>query len=861
MPKVVLAGLRADAVRLALTCLSIVLGIAFVTGTFLLSGSINKAFDYGYARAAQNIDAAVQQTGSAVYPNTTPPATLPYRLTPSVAAKIQARVGADAVVSGQVKGPAPLLDANGQAMRTDGLTGYAVAFPADPALFPGTVVAGTGPTGPDDAVVDKDTADEHKLHVGETIRVVGHDSTVRSFRLAGIAEYGVDNRANGWTLVGMLPQVVLQVTGKVSYDEIDLRAKAGASQQHLASEAAAALGSDPQFTVLTGAQYTKAVLEHRASIAGNVPQILEVFGGVALLVAAFVIYNTFTILVAQRIRQVALLRCIGAGKGQVFGATVAEAALVGLVGSALGVLAGIGVAQGLHAVVAATTSTKLPPGGIVVSGGVIALGMAVGFVVTIVSAVLPARAATNVPPIEALRTQQEVKTASGRIGRTRLLVAVALGIAGIAVAALGTGQHDLLGGVQLIGGGGGLVFAALIVAGPLIVGPMIWALGWLPGRFFGTPTKLAGSNARRNPGRVAATTAALTIGVTLMSLFTVTQDSVTVTQAQWIDSHNPYDYSVDPPGSGQMVPFQVTGQLRAKPQLAQVAAVDGTKAALNGTSVDVGAVESSAYGTLFKPVVKSGSLADFGPGTVALSNETADAQHVKVGDTITVQTPQSGPLTGKVAVIYQVFTGYGIDWYDVLLPRAQFLATFKPLGDTQVRILAAPGVPTPTSRRAVDSVVSQYPFLHTGSLAEKKNSLTGSADATLQLFTAMLGLAVVIAVLGIANTLSLSVVERTRESALLRALGLSRGQMRRMLSVEAVLMSAVGALMGVALGVGIAAALESLIGRVEGGAVLSVPVFTLVGYVLLAAVAGLAASVLPGRRAASVSIVAAIADS
>ena len=427
MPKVVLAGLRADAVRLVLTCLSIVLGIAFVTGTFLLSGSINKAFNYGYARAAQNIDAVVQQTGSAVYPNTTPPATLPYRLTPSVAAKIQARVGADAVVSGQVKGPAPLLDANGQAMRTDGLTGYAVAFPADPALYPGTIVAGTGPNGPGDAVVDKDTAEEHKLHVGQRIRVVDHDSTVRSFRLAGIAEYGVDNRANGWTLVGVLPQVVLQVTGKAGYDEIDLRAKSGASQQHLASEAAAALGNNPQFTVLTGSRYTKAVLDHRASIAGNVPQILEVFGAVALLVAAFVIYNTFTILVAQRIRQVALLRCIGAGKGQVFGATVAEAALVGLVGSALGVLAGIGVAQGLHAVVAATSSTKLPPGGIVVSGGVIALGMAVGFVVTIVSAVLPARAATNVPPVEALRTQQEVKTASGRIGRTRVLVAIALG--------------------------------------------------------------------------------------------------------------------------------------------------------------------------------------------------------------------------------------------------------------------------------------------------------------------------------------------------------------------------------------------------------------------------------------------------
>ncbi|NUR62081.1 MAG: FtsX-like permease family protein [Catenulispora sp.] len=858
MPKVVLAGLRADAVRLALTCLSIVLGIAFVTGTFLLTGSIDRAFNHGYARAAQNVDVAVQQTGSAVYPNTTAPPTMPTALTPELVARIQARVGSDAVVMGQVRGSAPLLDANGQAMRTDGFTGNAVSFPTDPALFPGTIVAGTGPAGPGDAVVDKDTAAEHKLQVGQTIRVVDHGLAVRTFRLAGIAEYGADNRANGWTLVGLLPQVALDVTGKASYDQIDLHAT-GASQQHLASEVSAALGGGPEFTVLNGTQYTKAVLEHRAPIAGHVTQILEVFGAVALLVAAFVIYNTFTILVAQRVRQVALLRCIGAHKRQIFAATVTEAALVGLIGSAAGVVAGFGVAQGLHALVGVLTTTKLPAGGIVMSGGVVLLGLAVGFAVTIGSAVLPARMATSVPPIEALRAQQEVKTTHGRIGRIRVVAAAVLGGAGIALAVLGTGRAELIGGVQLIGAGGALVFAALIVAGPLIVGPMIWALGWLPGRLFGTPTRLAGSNARRNPARVAATTAALTIGVALMSLFTVTQDSVQVTQSQWIEAHNPYDYSVDPPSTDQKVPFAVTDQLRAKPQLAHVAAVDGAKAVLSGSSVDVGATEDSAYGTLFKPVVKSGSLAAFGPGTAAMSNEMAADKHLKVGDQVTIDTP-AGQVSARLALIYQVATGHGVDWYDVLLPRPQFLSVFKPDGDSQVRILAAPGMSLFDSRTAVDSVVSQYSFLHTGSLAEKKDSLAGSADATLSLFTAMLGLAVVIAVLGIANTLSLSVVERTRESALLRALGLSRGQMRRMLSVEAVLMSAVGALMGVAIGVGVAWALEELIGNVEGTAVLSVPIVTLVGYVALASVAGLLAAVLPGRRAASVSIVAAIAD-
>lgn len=861
MRKVVLAGLRADAVRLVLTCLSIALGVAFVTGTFLLTGSIDRAFTYGYARAAQNVDVAIQQTGSAVYANTTAPLTPPSALTSALLGRLQEGVGSVGVVAGRVKASAPMVDAAGRVMTTDGLTGSAIAFPTDPALYPGTIVSGRGPAGPDEAVVDEDTVKERRLVVGQEITVLDHRASPRRFELVGVVAYGVDNRANGWTLVGLLPSVALEVTGRSSYDQIDLRAGSGMSAAGLAARVDTVLGHNPTFTVLTGAQYTEAVLEHRAPIAGDVTEVLQVFGAVALLVAAFVIYNTFTILLTQRVRQVALLRCVGAGRRQVFAATVAEASLVGLAGAAVGVVAGIGVAVVLHGLVGAVTATALPPGGIVVPGSVVLTGIGLGFAVTVASALLPARAATRVPPIEALRAQPEARAASGRIGRRRLVLALALAASGVLLIGLGTGRRTLLGGVELIGAGGAVLFLALVVAGPLVVGRLIWALAWVPGRLFGTPTRLAGANARRNPARAAATTAALTIGVTLMSLFTVTQNSVQVTQADWIDSHNPYDYSVDPPGTGQTVPFDVAAQLRTSPELAHVAAVDGTRADLSGTPVDVGAVEASAYGTLFKPVVKSGSLAAFGAaGTFAVSNEMAAAKGLRVGDPVSLRTSGSGVVTGRVALVYQVFTGHGIDWYDVLMPRTQFLTVFRPSGDTQVRVLAASGVAVADSRAAVDAVVGRYPYLHTGSLAEKKSSLAGSADATLGLFTAMLGLAIVIAVLGIANTLSLSVVERTRESALLRALGLSRTQMRRMLSVEAVLMSAVGALLGVVLGVGVAGALEALIGRVEGGAVLSVPVWTLLGYVGVAAFAGLAAAVLPGRRAASVSIVAAIAD-
>ena len=881
MFKVVLAGLRSDAVRLCLTCLSIVLGIAFVTGTFMLTDSINQAFDHGYARAAENVDAAVQQTGSAVYTNNTAPPTLPTLLTPALLREVGQTPGV-AAAAGRLKAPAPLLDANGVAMRTDGLTGSAIAFPADPALAPGSLVQGTLPDGPDQAVVDQDTVAERKLVIGQDLRVVGADGHPRTFRMVGVVVFGVDNRANGYTLVGLSPDVALALTGRSGYDQVDARAGTGVSQRRLADDIQKTLGSatgatvlagpqpkspgtgpisPPSLDVLTGAQFTTAVLEHRAPIAGNIAEILQVFGAVALLVAAFVIYNTFTILLTQRIRQVALLRCVGASRRQIFTSTVAEAALVGLIGSALGVVGGIGVAVELRALVKTLSTAKFPPGSIVVHGSIVILGLAVGFLVTVVSSLLPARAATRIPPIEALRAQPELSAGHGRVGRARMGSAAVLAATGIVLTVLGTHSTNLFTGVKLIGAGGALVFTAVIIIGPLVVGPMIWALSWLPAKVFGAPTKLAGTNARRNPGRAAATTAALTIGVTLMSLFTVTQDSVSVTQARWIVAHNPYDYSVDPlSGSSLTVPFGLADDLRARPELAHVAAVDGAKVSLNGTAADVGAVDASAYGSLFKPVVRSGSIAEFTPGTVALSNELASSLKLRVGDSVTIPTAGPGPVTSKIAMIYQVYTGHGVDWYDVLMTRPDFLRAFAPTGDTQVRVLAAPGVSVVASRAAVDAVVAGNPNLQVGSLAEKKSSLTGSADATLSLFTAMLGLAIVIAVLGIANTLSLSVVERTRESALLRALGLSRGQMRRMLSVEAVLMSAVGALLGVALGISVAWAVEVLIGRVEGGSVLSVPVLKLAGYVVLASIAGLLAAVLPGRRAASVSIVAAIAD-
>ncbi|MDJ0343032.1 ABC transporter permease [Streptomyces sp. H10-C2] len=858
MLRVTLAGLRAYKVRLLLSSVSIVLGVAFIAGTFMMTDSINQVFDHSYARAAENVDAAVQPSDTAKQRLAAQPGVTV--LTPEVLNAVR-RVNGVAAVAGRIKAPAPMRDVDGRLMTTDGLVGSALAIPDDVALSSGTVVAGTPPRRPDEAVVDKDTVSERHLTIGQQIQIVAHDQQVRQFRLVGAMEFGVDNRANGFTVVGLRPDVALSVTGHTGYDQIDVRAAAGISQAQLADRLRAALGSSADLAVLTGQQFTQATLLHRAKIAGNLPQILAVFSVTALLVAAFVIYNTFTILVTQRMRQLALLRCVGATRNQVFVSTLLEAAVVGLLASVAGLFAGIGIAAGLRSVVRALSTGPVPAGGVVVHSTTVVAALTAGMVVTVAAAAIPARAATAVAPISAVRQQPDTTASPARIAVLRLWVAIVLGITGITVIEFGTRSSELYTGIKVIGVGCATVFLAVLAIGPVVVGPLTRVLGWLPAKVLGTPARLAAANARRNPGRTATTMAALSVGVMLMSLFTVIQDSAMVTQSQWIEAHNPYDYSVDPlAGSDQTVPFSVAAELRKKPELAHVAALDGTKTNVNGHPSDVGAVESSAYGSLFQPNVREGSLTDFTAGTVAVSNELAATLRLKVGDTVSVATPRSGTVTARLTLIYQVYTGHGIDWFDVLLPREDFLRGFAPAGDTQVRILAGAGVNIADSRAAVQGVIAALHLLHIGSLAEKKSDLSGSAQSTLTLFTVMLAMAIVIAVLGIANTLSLSAVERSRESALLRALGLSRGAMMEMLWVEAVLTALLGTLIGLTLGVSFGWAFEQLIGHSQGGAVLSVPVAKLLAYAAIATAASLCAALLPGSRAARASVVTALAD-
>ncbi|HYZ52362.1 MAG TPA: ABC transporter permease, partial [Streptosporangiaceae bacterium] len=566
--------------------------------------------------------------------------------------------------------------------------------------------------------------------------------------------------------------------------------------------------------------------------------------------------NTFTILITQRGRELALLRCVGASRRQVFGGTLLESLIVGLIASAAGVVAGLGLGWGLQRLFAGF-GASIPSGPVVLSPSTAAISMAAGMAVTVVAAVVPTRSATRVAPVAALGSQHEQPD---RASVSWLRVAVAVVFAGAGILLTYTGMQHVSGqaGFVEIAAGGCLCFVAVLALGPLIVPPLITVLGWLPSRLAGTTARLATANARRNPHRVAATTAALMIGITLMTVFTVVISSAQASTNAQIAQHYPFDYIVQAGHGGQTVPSQVVSALQAEPALGVVAPFYDQQAPVNGVKTEVGAIGRSALNISVKPTIVSGSLAAVGPGTVGVDSSRLAALGAHQGGTLVVGTPGGGSEALRVAVVYD---SAGLTMPSVLMSVPDFLRGFQPSGAQEVLINRAPGVTTAASRAAVDAATASDPLLVVNTDADYKASLASRVNQILALFGTMLGLAILIALFGISNTLTLSVIERTRESALMRALGLTRGQLRRMLLTEALFM----ALLAVAIGVGLGAAfgwamVHAFIKSSGGQGVISIPYAEIGLFVVIGAGAALLAAVMPARRAARVSVVSAMAE-
>ena len=846
-----LASLRYRKARLALSSLAIAAGVAFVTGTLVMGASMNAAYFNSFAAGAKNVDAAVTPRASGDYRPGSQDA-------PSVPASVLARISSApgvASAAGRLVGQAPLLSDSGKVIRNGEMAGAGINLAADPALWGFTVASGHVPESASQVAVDKATAADEHFRLGQTVRVVDHSGRVRSFRLVGTIDLGVNHEFGNSTVTVFQTAAGFSVTGRPGYDQVVARAAPGVSQVALTASIRALPGMSG-YQVQTGAQLATAEANSAAHFTRQFTTVILVFAIIALVVACIVIYNTFTILVTQRGRELALQRCVGATRRQVFGEMLLESVVVGLIASAAGVVAGLGLGWGLQRLFAGF-GASIPSGPIVLAPSTVAIAMVTGTVVTVVAALLPARSATRVAPVAALGSQHE-QSDSARIGWLRVAVAAIFAGVGLLVTYQGTQHVSGQSGFVEIAVGGCLCFVGVLALGPLIVPPVIAFLGWLPGKLAGATVRLAAANARRNPHRVAATTAALTIGLTLMTVFTVVISSAQASSDQQISQHYPFDYAVQAGRGGQLVPPQVVSALTASPALGIVAPVYDQSATVNGAGrTDVGAIGRAALGANVRPTMVSGSLTAVGPGVAAVDSGVLSLLHTRQGGTVVVSTPDGGTETLRVGAVYN---RAGSVMPSVLLSVPDFTRGFWPAGAQEVFINGAFGVSIAASRAAVDAAVSSDPLLVVRTEADYKSALSSTVNQILALFGTLLGLALLIALFGIANTLSLSVIERTRESALMRALGLTRGQLRRMLLTEALFMAVLAVLLGVGLGAAFGWVMVDAFIRSAGGGVISIPFAEIGLFVVIGAVAALLAAVLPARRAAQVSVVGAMAD-
>jgi putative ABC transport system permease protein len=846
-----LAGLRAHARRMVATGFAIVLGVGFVTGTLLFNNTAKAAFFDTYARMAKGVDVAVEPPNAGQKSD-------PASLAPDQLAAVRSLSTVDQAV-GRVVATLPMLDARGRLVANFGRTGFGVSTDGDPRLRPFDVV-GQVPAGPGQALLDTETAAHQHLVIGGAITVLDQAGTRHRYQIVGVMDFGASKRFSGSSVVGLPTAELDPLTGATGFDEIVASARPGVSQEDLATAVRAAVSSGA--TVVTGDQRRTDLANSATQVAAQFTTIIAIFGAISLVVAAFVIYNTFAILLAQRIREIALLRCVGATRRQVFQTALGESIVVGAAGAGAGVLVGVGVVWALYLLLNGVLHAGIPAHGIVVSGGPVVAGLAIGIAVTVGAALLPALRATRTSPMAALRDQPGTR-ASRRAARVmRLLVASLVGAGGLALTVGGTRLSDPRTGTFQIVAGGVVTFLAVLIAAPLYIGRLTAVVGAVPARLFGVPVRIEVANARRNPGRTAVTSATLMIGVGLMALFSVLIATLTETADRQLTGHYPVDYVMTgaAPAESAAAPGispAYAATIRQRPEFSGVAETRVVTATVGADAGHIAAIDPAALGGLIQPEMVSGTSNDLRTGTAIVSASHAITAGLRVGDQITVAVGVNTAVLRVVGTAQTTIPRAGT--VEALVSWDQLLALAGPGDDTTVMAKAAPGITPTASADILDGLSDRFPLVQVNSIADLSNDLRTSVNGLIALFAALLGTAIVIALFGIANTLALSVVERTRESAMVRALGLTRTQLRVTLLVEAILMGVVGALAGVVYGLAygqlvLAKAFAAI------GPTIVVPWSWLVGLVALAAGAAMLAAVLPARRATRASIVAGMAE-
>ncbi|MFE1362332.1 ABC transporter permease [Streptomyces harbinensis] len=849
--------------RMALSGMAVLLSVAFVCGTLVFTATMTTTFDKLFARTASDVmvgPAEGSRGGSFDLPSAVgKPDTVPAALAGEVAA-----VPGVERVTGSVSSPLVVVvdAANENIGPTTGAPTLASAWSAvEPRSM--EVREGAPPSGPGEIMVDADTAGRKNLAVGDRLRLL---TAFGDFpvRISGIAAYTVTNPgATRLYLDGPAAREFL-LGGEEAFTELYVDGDGSLTDEALRDAVAAAVGGDGTYQLRTAQEYADDSRDAIGEVMSVVRYVLLGFAGIALLVGVFLIVNTFSMLVAQRTREIGLLRAIGSGRGQINRSVLIEALLLGLIGSVLGFGAGIGLAVGLMVALRAF-GLNLSTDDLTIGWSVPVTGVVLGTAVTLLAAYVPARRAGRITPMAALRdagTPGDV-----RAGRVRAALGAGCAVAGLGLLAGTAVVESAADGALFLAAGIVLSLLGLILAAPALVGLVVRVLGVLLLRVFGPVGRLAERNALRNPRRTGATAAALMIGLALVSGLSVVGSSMVASATDEIDASVGADFMLSPSNFGPVLPDvsaaveEVRADGDAVASVTEYRVLSATATTPDGTVVDrqLAAAQPSMLEDLRVSTV-AGDLAQVYEepgGGLALDEDEAATLGLGVGDEVRVDfAGDSGPAALTVRAITEKSALEGGVW-TVSLDTARAHLGPEALPLPSLLFVTAREGRAEEARVALEAALEPYPQMELRDQYELKEQIREQIGQLLNMVYGLLALAIVVAVLGVVNTLALAVVERTREIGLLRAIGLSRRQLRRMIRLESVVIALFGALLGVGLGLAWGAASHRLM-ALEGMRVLEIPWPVITVVFAGAALVGLVAAVAPAFRAGRMNILTAI---
>jgi putative ABC transport system permease protein len=846
MFRVALKGLLGHKLRFALTTLAVVLGVTFVSGAFVLTDTMEGAFDDLLGTAYETADVYVRSAASFEVSAAEWDAGGRPTLDEDLRDDLEAIDGVAAVVPG-VEGTASFIAPDGEPITSQAPS---LVFAWSDTANPLTLREGRAPTSRGEVTMDVTTYERFDFTLGEEVSISAPDG-VRTFTLVGATGFGDSDNLLGATIATFTLEDTQELFDKVGrVDEFALVGDGSADPAALREIVASTLRDGAvDAEVSTSTDRASAESSDISEALGFLTTVLLAFAGIALFVGSFLIANTFSIVVAQRAREFALLRAVGASSRQVRTAVLLEALLVGIVASTLGLLLGIGFAQVLPVLLEAG-GLSLPTGEVVIATRTVVAAYLVGVVVTVLASILPARRASRVAPVEAMRGAATAPSAS--LGRRTAAGAVLAVVGGLllVIGLAGRVPQPL----AFVGAGAAIAFVGVSLLAPLLADPLARVLGALPARF-SVSGRIARGNARRDPRRTAATASALMIGLALVSAVSILTASVQGAVGDALNDQLRADFIVQqsaPPGGFATLAPSAYDELSASPSVAQATPLRMAQASDGEDVLSLVGVDVTVVEDLLALGVTEGDIAALGADGIALLDEVAETRGLTLGDPFALTFRDGTEAELEVAALFTsselVGSAYvlSLDGLDLRASRGADLAV----------LLNAEGE-LDAARAAIDDALAASPGAEVTDQAGFREEQEAAIDGVLNLMLGLLMLAIVIALLGITNTLALAIIERTREIGLLRAVGMERGQTRRMVLWESVIVAGFGALLGIAVGTFLGwAVVQGL--AAEGIERMIVPGGQLLGYAVFAILAGLAAAAFPAWRASRLDVLRAV---